>query len=112
MKKSDIEELREYRRLKASGRLLIIPEGISDGDTVYLVEPEKNRVSSHMLIEWLVFGGRLLGKIALDDDYYMFAPEEIGYVIFTDKAEADERLRDIREKYYPDPEEEEGEECL
>jgi hypothetical protein len=36
VKKSDIEELREYRRLKASGRLLIIPEGISDGDTVRL----------------------------------------------------------------------------
>ena len=92
MKKTDIEELREYRNLKASGRLLIIPEGMKDGDTVWTFSVKDGRVSSHMIIEWVVVTGRLFGKIALDDDYSLFSPDDIGKTVFPTKEAAEEML--------------------
>lgn len=117
MKKTDIEELREYRNLKASGRLLIIPEGIKDGDTVWTFSVENGRVSSHMVIEWVVVTGRLFGKIALDDDYALFSPDDIGKTVFPTKELADEmltfRMKQIKDfaDTMPEPQREEYEEC-
>ena len=92
MRKTEIEELRKYREAKASGRLLIIPEGINDGDTVWTFSVEDRRVSSHMVIEWVVVTGRLFGKIALNDDYALFSPDDIGKTVFPTKELADEML--------------------
>jgi hypothetical protein len=98
VKKSEIEELREYRRLKASGRMIIIPEGFDDGDTVWFVGLD-GRISSHMIIEWVILTGRLFGKIAVsqedrdgnsyDCDYFFFSPEDIGVQVFKTKEEAE-----------------------
>ena len=98
MKKSEIEELREYRRLKASGRMVILPEGYNDGDTVWFVGLD-GRISSHMIIEWVILTGRLFGKIAVsqedrdgnsyDCDYFFFSPEDIGVQVFKTKEEAE-----------------------
>lgn len=98
MKKTEIEELREYRRLKASGRMVILPEGYNDGDTVWFVGLD-GRISSHMIIEWVILTGRLFGKIAVtqedrdgnsyDCDYFFFSPEDIGVQVFKTKEEAE-----------------------
>ena len=93
MKKSEIEELREYRRLKASGRMIIIPEGFDDGDTVWFVGLD-GRISSHMIIEWVILTGRLFGKLAVaenenDCEYFFFSPEDIGVQVFKTKEEAE-----------------------
>lgn len=98
MKKAEIEELREYRRLKASGRMVILPEGYNDGDTVWFVGLD-GRISSHMIIEWVILTGRLFGKLAVaqedrdgnsyDCDYFFFSPEDIGVQVFKTKEEAE-----------------------
>ena len=93
MKKSEIEELREYRRLKASGRMIIIPEGFDDGDTVWFVGLD-GRISSHMIIEWVILTGRLFGKLAVaenenDCEYFFFSSEDIGVQVFKTKEEAE-----------------------
>lgn len=95
MKKAEIEELREYRNLKASGRLFVIPEGLKDGDTVWVVTDD--RISSHMIVEWVIVTGRLFGKVAIasneeDFDYLLFAPEDIGIFVFRTKEEAEASL--------------------
>ena len=106
VKKTEIDELRDYRRLKASGRLIIIPEDLKDGDTVWVIAD--GRVSSHMIVEWIVVTGRLFGKVAIfsnesDYDYLLFAPEDIGVSVFSTKEEADAAY----EAMTKDPEEEE-----
>lgn len=99
MKKSEIEELREYRRLKASGRMIILPEGFNDGDTVWFVGLD-GRISSHMIIEWVVLTGRLFGKLAVaenesDYDHIFFSPEDIGSQVFKTKEEAEACLIEV-----------------
>ena len=93
MKKNEIEELKEYRRLKASGRLFVLPEGLNDGDTIWYVDVN-GRVSSHMIIEWVVFAGRLFGKFVVaengeDSDYCFFSSDDIGINVFKTKEEAE-----------------------
>ena len=110
MKKSEIEELREYRRLKASGRMIILPEGFNDGDTVWFVGLD-GRISSHMIIEWVVLTGRLFGKLAVaenesDYDYIFFSPEDIGSQVFKTKEEAEACLIEVS---VPDDEDTEDE---
>lgn len=96
-KNADIEELRTYRELKASGRLFIIPEGMKDGDTIWHLDISTFRISSHMIIEWVIVTGRLFGKIANDDDYILFSPEDIGTWIFTSPEEAEEAVQLYKE---------------
>ena len=94
MKKDEIEELREYRRLKASGRMIILPEWAKDGDTVWYIEPT-GRISSHLIVEWVIITGRLFGKFVIarnEDDYWyeFFSPEEdFGVRVFLTKEEAE-----------------------
>lgn len=93
MKKNEIEELKEYRRLKASGRLFILPEGLNDGDTIWYVDVN-GRVSSHMIIEWVVFTGTLFGKFVVaeneeDSDYCFFSSNDVGIHVFKTKEEAE-----------------------
>ena len=93
MKKHEIEELKRYREAEASGRLFILPDGLNDGDTIWYVDID-GRVSSHMIIEWVVFAGRLFGKVVVaknkeDSDYYFFCTDDIGIHVFKTKEEAE-----------------------
>lgn len=97
IKSADVEELREYREAKASGRLFVIPEGLKDGDTVWYLRLATERISSHMIIEWVIVTGRLFGKIAVEDDYMLFSPDDIGVDIYRTKEEAEEALEAWRE---------------
>lgn len=104
MKKTEIDELREYRKLKASGRMIILPEGYNDGDTVWFVGLD-GRISSHMIIEWVILTGRLFGKLAVakderdgdsyDCDYFFFSPEDIDVQVFKTKEEAEASLIEV-----------------
>ena len=93
MKKREIEELKRYREAEASGRLFILPDGLNDGDTIWYVDIN-GRVSSHMIIEWVVFAGRLFGKFVVakdeeDSDYCFFCSDDVGVHIFKTKEEAE-----------------------
>ena len=78
--------------------MVILPEGYNDGDTVWFVGLD-GRISSHMIIEWVILTGRLFGKIAVsqedrdgnsyDCDYFFFSPEDIGVQVFKTKEEAE-----------------------
>lgn len=96
-KNADIEELRAYREAKASGRLFIIPEGMKDGDTIWHLDITTLRISSHMIIEWVIVTGRLFGKIAYDDDYVLFSPDDIGISIFRTQEETEEVVQLYKE---------------
>ena len=93
VKKREIEELKRYREAEASGRLFILPDGLNDGDTIWYVDVN-GRVSSHMIIEWVVFAGRLFGKFVVakdeeDSDYCFFSSDDVGINIFKTKEEAE-----------------------
>ena len=92
-RKVDIEELKKYREAEAAGRLFILPDGLNDGDTIWYVDIN-SRVSSHMIIEWVVFAGRLFGKFVVaeneeDSDYCFFSSDDIGVHVFKTKEEAE-----------------------
>lgn len=92
IRSADVEELREYRKAKSSGRLFILPEGWIDGDVIWKLDISTSRISSHMIIEWLILTGRLFAKIAENEDFILFSPDDIGVSVFKTKEEAEAAL--------------------
>ena len=107
MKNSDIEELREYRRLKSAGRLYVVPEGMNDGDTIWFCNPLTRRVTSHMIIEWVILSGRLWGKISNEGEDLLFALSDIDLHVFRTKEEAERQAELFEKELMPEPETEE-----
>lgn len=90
------EELKKYRSLKKTGRLIILPENMDDGDLIWRLGLDGN-ISQHMLVNWIVFTGRLFGKISVDGEEELFEPSDIDRWIFRTREEAEARREKLDE---------------
>jgi len=93
------EELKRYRSLKKTGRLIILPENLDDGDLIWRLGLDGN-ITQHMLVNWIVFTGRLFGKISVNGEEELFAPEDIDRWIFRTREEAEVRRAKLAEELF------------
>lgn len=93
------EELKRYRSLKKTGRLIILPENLDDGDLIWRLGLDGN-ITQHMLVNWIVFTGRLFGKISINGEEELFAPEDIDRWIFRTREEAEARRAKLAEELF------------
>lgn len=93
-----IDKLAYYEDLEEQGRLVILPCKV--GDTVYGINTDRNIVSALKIISVKIYSYAIYFDYQLIDGIYKnivsFADADIGKTVFLTKAEAEERLKELR----------------
>lgn len=95
---SAAEKLADYEDLEEQGRLIKLP--CKAGDTVYGINTDRNIVSALKIISVKIYSYAIYFDYQLIDGIYKnivsFADADIGKTVFLTKAEAEERLKELR----------------
>lgn len=91
-------KLKDYEDLEEQGRLAKLPCKV--GDTVYGINTDRNIVSALKIISVKIYSYAIYFDYQLIDGIYKnivsFADADIGKTVFLTKAEAEERLKELR----------------
>lgn len=91
-------KLKDYEDLEEQGRLAKLPCKV--GDTVYGINTDRNIVSALKVISVKIYSYAIYFDYQLIDGIYKnivsFADADIGKTVFLTKAEAEERLKELR----------------
>lgn len=93
-----LEKLAKYEDLEEQDRLVKLPCKV--GDTVYGINTDRNIVSALKIISVKIYSYAIYFDYQLIDGIYKnivsFADADIGKTVFLTKAEAEERLKELR----------------